>query len=344
MKRSSYPTLFALASALTSLGFGQSAQELHLRANAKQDRGDYRGALEDYDKALALAPKSASTYTCRGNAKHALGDLDGAIADHDRAIQLMPKLAIAYSNRGYAKQSKDDLAGAISDYEHALKLDPKLALAANNRTVAFRKVLSTLQSAVRTDDLAKLKATVDAIPAAARTADRLGWTPLHYVAMQTGRANTVAMAELLLKLGANPSARDEEGNTPLHYAGGRNSTPKDFNEDAYDGLIALLLAHKASVTERNGLGLMPLHTYTIRNATPKAVEQLLDHQAPISAKATRDGWTPLHGAAGAGRTDLVEILLRRGADKDKDARDNAGRTPREVALQMQKNEIAELLK
>lgn len=327
--------------------YGQTAQELYSQARAKQDRGDFRGAIEDFDRALELWPDSAKTeraytYTTRGNAKADMGDYDEAIADQSLAIELAPALPVVHNNRGYTRQRKGDLAGAISDYEQAIQLDPNYVLAVNNRAAALREVLPALDKAIRADDLAQVKEMVAAIPSAATAAGALGWTGLHYVTMYAGGKNTLAIGEFLLKSGANPNAQDEEGDTPLHFAGER--TNRKIDDATYHGLIDLLLANKARVDERNGIGLTPLHLWTMFDASARAVEMLLDHGAPVSAKATRDGWTPLHGAAGAGRTDLVQLLLRRGAASDKLVKDRAGRTPREVALSAGKAETAELLK
>eukprot|EP00752_Nemacystus_decipiens_P007696 g6879.t1 len=55
------------------------------------------------------------------------------------------------------------------------------------------------------------------------------------------------------------------------------------------------------------------------------VRDLLESGASITAKYTTTGHTPLHVAAGWGKTDLVQLLLLKGADKD--ALDNEEMTP-----------------
>jgi tetratricopeptide (TPR) repeat protein len=60
---------------------------------------DYRGAIEDYNKAAALKPKSSATYSYRASAKDELADYHGAISDYNKAITLDPGLQIAYSNK-----------------------------------------------------------------------------------------------------------------------------------------------------------------------------------------------------------------------------------------------------
>jgi tetratricopeptide (TPR) repeat protein len=51
------------------------------RGLAKQKKGDFEGALGDFNQALRLNPNYALAYRSRGNGRHKKGDLDGAIAD-----------------------------------------------------------------------------------------------------------------------------------------------------------------------------------------------------------------------------------------------------------------------
>jgi uncharacterized protein len=60
-----------------------------------------------------------------------------------------------------------------------------------------------------------------------------------------------------------------------------------------------------------------------------AVKTLIAHGAKVDAKRGTHGWTALHCAAVKGYYDLVELLLKEGADIS--AMDEFGRTPRVVA-------------
>jgi tetratricopeptide (TPR) repeat protein len=61
------------------LALAQTAEEYFDRGKAKYDLGDYRGAIQDYNKVMELNPNYAFAYLNRGVAKYALGDYKGAI-------------------------------------------------------------------------------------------------------------------------------------------------------------------------------------------------------------------------------------------------------------------------
>ena len=107
------------------------------RGITKHNMGDHKGAIADYNQALEIRPQYANAYNNRGNAKDSMGDHEGAIADFDRALEISPQHAARfYSNRGVAKDSMGDYEGAIADYNRALEIDPQYAVAYDNRGVA----------------------------------------------------------------------------------------------------------------------------------------------------------------------------------------------------------------
>ncbi len=89
---------------------------------AKQESGDYQGAIADYNQAIKIKPDFASAYFVRGIAKSNLEDYQGAIADCNQAIQIKPDFADAYYFRGNAKSNLGDKQGAINDYNQAAQL------------------------------------------------------------------------------------------------------------------------------------------------------------------------------------------------------------------------------
>ena len=117
-----------------SLPRGYGTPKYYLRkGNEAFQRGDFEGAMTDYNRVIELDPDFAEAYEKRGDAKSNLGDLNGAIADYDRAIELDPDDVMAYNNRGNVKFDLGDHSGAIEDYDRAIELDPDDVMAYNNR-------------------------------------------------------------------------------------------------------------------------------------------------------------------------------------------------------------------
>ena len=100
-----------------NMGVGRATQDKALieaavdslansRGAVRFARGDLRGAVADFDRALDADPGYAEAYHNRGVARHSLGDLGPAIADFDRALRLDPGRAGSYYDRGVARLSR----------------------------------------------------------------------------------------------------------------------------------------------------------------------------------------------------------------------------------------------
>ncbi len=124
----------ALAS-LDALGDGSGAPLLYSRGSAMQTRGDLRGALTNYNQAIALDPRFAEAYVARGMIRQMTGEQEAALADYDRAIELKPQMQGLYYYRASARHASGDLAGALQDYNKALELSPDLAEAYAGRSL-----------------------------------------------------------------------------------------------------------------------------------------------------------------------------------------------------------------
>ncbi len=109
------------------------------RGAAEYKLGDYKAALEDCNKAVEFAPDLSTAYYNRGNAEDGMGDYKKSIKDYSKAIEIKPKYTEAYSNRGIAKLSSGDNTGAIEDYSKVLEFDPKYEAAYYNRGIAKTK-------------------------------------------------------------------------------------------------------------------------------------------------------------------------------------------------------------
>ena len=79
-------------------------------------------AFADYERALALDPRSVPAHYNRGRTLQDVGDTVRAIADFDAAIRLRPGYVLALHSRGIALQTLGDSGRAIADFRQALSL------------------------------------------------------------------------------------------------------------------------------------------------------------------------------------------------------------------------------
>lgn len=100
-----------------------SSLAYHSRGLAKHEKGDNKGAIEDYTKALYIYPKGYKSYMNRGIARDAINDKGGAIADFDEAIKIFPRFAESYYNRGMTKASMNEFKEALDDFDAAINLN-----------------------------------------------------------------------------------------------------------------------------------------------------------------------------------------------------------------------------
>ncbi len=109
---------------------------------------DYRGAIQDYSKAIEINPSNSEAYLNRGLPKHKLGDYRGAIQDYSKSIEINPSISKGYFMRGFAKQYLEDYRGAIQDYDKAIEINPSNSDAYSNRGFA-KKELGNYRGAIQ---------------------------------------------------------------------------------------------------------------------------------------------------------------------------------------------------
>ena len=87
----------------------------------KSANGDKRGAIEDYTKAIEIAPNYDTAYYNRAIVKERIGDVKGALKDYNKAIEISPAFVEPYINQGVLKSEMGDYEGEIADYHLAIK-------------------------------------------------------------------------------------------------------------------------------------------------------------------------------------------------------------------------------
>jgi tetratricopeptide (TPR) repeat protein len=104
-------------------------QAYNNRANAKQQMGDYKGAMEDYNKSISINPKLPISYSNRGITRANMHDLNNALIDLNKAIELKSDYDEAYYNRAITKKALKDYAGMMDDLDLAIKYKKDFAVA-----------------------------------------------------------------------------------------------------------------------------------------------------------------------------------------------------------------------
>lgn len=205
-----------------------------------------------------------------------------------------------------------------------------------------------------TELLLKKGAVIDAI-------DDMGRTPLGLAARETGNAD---IARYLISKGADVNTRDVLGWMPLNFAAW-----KGFN-----GMIDLLLDRGADYDStkvsnsrmlqfaassgsfrlfkmvlgkgKNLLSNSETNILIMRNAvsggSTEIVNMLLAKNIPIKNEANSFGWTPLHFAASKGHIQMIELLVKNGADLN--SRSLSGKSAYNVAAEADQKETLELIK
>ena len=86
---------------------------------AKSGLKDYKGAVEDYNKAIEFNCDNEYIYLSLGDMKTKLKDYIGAINNYNKFIELIPDSKEAYYKRGFAYFYSGDKDNACKDWEKA---------------------------------------------------------------------------------------------------------------------------------------------------------------------------------------------------------------------------------
>ncbi len=171
------------------------------------EKGDYKDAVEEWRKAVALGPRDAKARVNFGAALVRLGKPEDAIAQYREALTLDPGYAEAHNNLGIALASTGKVQEAIEQYEAALQGDPKNAEAHNNLGLA-------LASTGKLDEaMLEYKKALEIDPNYSEVHNNLG-----LVLFSTGNVDE-AITQYRAAVESNPKNAQARGNLGLALAG-----------------------------------------------------------------------------------------------------------------------------
>lgn len=117
----------------------ESAFAYAWRGRARMLQGARAAAIRDFERALALETNSAWILSWKGEAELGLGRLDAAEASLTKALEVHARFADAFLWRGAVRARRGDRDGAMADLDRALALQPGSALALHQRGKLYLK-------------------------------------------------------------------------------------------------------------------------------------------------------------------------------------------------------------
>jgi ankyrin repeat protein len=106
-------------------------------------------------------------------------------------------------------------------------------------------------------------------------------------------------------------------------------------------IVKLLLQYKADPNVHDAYGIAALHG-AARTNKAEVIEAIVNNKGDVNIKKDGTGDTPLHYAAEYNSMEAAQMLIKLGADKT--VKNDAGKTPYEVAKEKKSDKVIDLLK
>lgn len=94
------------------------------RGLVKLGKGNFEGALSDFNQAISIMPESRKAHNNRAISLDKLGRTDEALASYTKAITIDSNYADALCNRAFLYYKADKLKEALHDFDRTLRLNP----------------------------------------------------------------------------------------------------------------------------------------------------------------------------------------------------------------------------
>lgn len=120
------PSLGFAAQATAPTGSELTADDWFLQATDKYKKGNRRGSIRDFTKAIALNPEYGKAYDSRGRAYYFLKDYSKALADFNKAMKLK-HTGHTHAFRGLTYAALNQDRKALPDFDKAIEVSPEEA-------------------------------------------------------------------------------------------------------------------------------------------------------------------------------------------------------------------------
>lgn len=121
-----------------AVDFNPESYEAHFqRGRVLVDINEYKPALAEFERALSIDPTRAEAFNGRGVVRTKMGKYEDALKDFGLAIIIRPNYSEAFSNRGITYVQMGDLETGIAEFNQALKIHSGNVEAYYNRALAY---------------------------------------------------------------------------------------------------------------------------------------------------------------------------------------------------------------
>jgi tetratricopeptide (TPR) repeat protein len=116
-----------------------------------ENLGNYIGAIEYYDKVLAIDPNEVNATYNKGSALDSLGNYTGAIEYYDRVLAINPNDVDALNSKGVSLDNLGNYTQAMEYYDKVLSIDPNDVDALNSKAALVNLGIQPAQASTGDD-------------------------------------------------------------------------------------------------------------------------------------------------------------------------------------------------